>query len=238
MLSDKPFRKEDLDLYLKELAKEFRKRNGKTIPAEITLIGGASILINYGFREMTYDIDAIINASSSMKEAINYVSDKYGLPNGWMNDDFRKTASYSPKIVQFSKYYRTYANSVSFRTVSGEYLVAMKMMSGRKYKYDLSDIIGVLREQEKRDDSLTLERIKTAVEDLYGSYEKISDEVRQFVEQAIQNGEYAETYASVRKAEAENREVLLEYQDNKPGVITNDNINEIIIALRKRKGQE
>jgi hypothetical protein len=233
-----PFKKENLDLFLKELAKEFRKRSGKSVPAEIILIGGASVVINYGFREMTYDIDAIINASSSMKEAINYVSDKYGLPNGWMNDDFRKTASYSPKIVQFSKYYRTYANSVSFRTVSGEYLVAMKMMSGRKYKYDLSDIIGVLREQEKRDDSLTLERIKTAVEDLYGSYEKISDEVRQFVEQAIQNGEYAETYASVRKAEAENREVLLEYQDNKPGVITNDNINEIIIALRKRKGQE
>jgi hypothetical protein len=233
-----PFKKENLDLFLKELAKEFRKRSGKSVPAEIILVGGASVLINYGFREMTYDIDAIINASSSMKEAINYVSDKYGLPNGWMNDDFRKTASYSPKIVQFSKYYRTYANSVSFRTVSGEYLVAMKMMSGRKYKYDLSDIIGVLREQEKRDDSLTLERIKTAVEDLYGSYEKISDEVRQFVEQAIQNGEYAETYASVRKAEAENREVLLEYQDNKPGVITNDNINEIIIALRKRKGQE
>jgi len=237
-LSEMPFKKENLDLFLKELAKEFRKRSGKSVPAEIILIGGASVVINYGFREMTYDIDAIINASSSMKEAINYVSDKYGLPNGWMNDDFRKTASYSPKIVQFSKYYRTYANSVSFRTVSGEYLVAMKMMSGRKYKYDLSDIIGVLREQEKRDDSLTLERIKTAVEDLYGSYEKISDEVRQFVEQAIQNGEYAETYASVRKAEAENREVLLEYQDNKPGVITNDNINEIIIALRKRKGQE
>jgi hypothetical protein len=59
MLSDKPFRKEDLDLYLKELAKEFRKQNGKAIPAEITLIGGASILINYGFREMTYDMDAI-----------------------------------------------------------------------------------------------------------------------------------------------------------------------------------
>ena len=125
-MSEMPFKKENLDLFLKELAKEFRKRSGKSVPAEIILIGGASVLINYGFREMTYDIDAIINASSSMKEAINYVSDKYGLPNGWMNDDFRKTASYSPKIVQFSKYYRTYANSVSFRTVSGEYLVAMK----------------------------------------------------------------------------------------------------------------
>lgn len=54
-MSEVPFTKENLDQYLKELAKEFRKRNGKAIPAEIVLIGGASIVINYGFREMTYD---------------------------------------------------------------------------------------------------------------------------------------------------------------------------------------
>lgn len=47
MLSDQPFTKENLDQYLKELAKEFRKRNGKSVPAEIILIGGASVLINY-----------------------------------------------------------------------------------------------------------------------------------------------------------------------------------------------
>ena len=63
MLSEPYFTKENLDQYLKELAKEFRKRNGKAIPAEIILVGGASVLINYGFREMTYDIDAIINAA-------------------------------------------------------------------------------------------------------------------------------------------------------------------------------
>ena len=60
MSVDKPFTKDNIDSYLKELAKEFQKRNGNRIPAEIILIGGASILINYGFREMTYDIDAII----------------------------------------------------------------------------------------------------------------------------------------------------------------------------------
>ena len=38
---EKPFTKENLDQYLKELAKEFRKLNGKTIPADIVLIGGA-----------------------------------------------------------------------------------------------------------------------------------------------------------------------------------------------------
>ena len=52
MSADKPFTKEDLDSCLRELAKEFRKKNGNKMPAEIILIGGASILINYGFREM------------------------------------------------------------------------------------------------------------------------------------------------------------------------------------------
>ena len=64
MSVDKPFTREKLDSCLKELAKEFRKRNGNRVSAEIILIGGASILINYGFREMTYDMDAIIKSST------------------------------------------------------------------------------------------------------------------------------------------------------------------------------
>lgn len=110
MFVDKGFTKENLDYYLKELAKEFRKRNGKNTPAEIVLVGGAAILVNYGFREMTYDIDAVITASSAMKEAVNAVGDRFGLPNGWLNADFKSTSSYSSKLSQYSKYYRTYSN--------------------------------------------------------------------------------------------------------------------------------
>lgn len=53
MLSNnvKAFTKDNLDIYLKELSREFRKLNGKQMPAEIILVGGASILINYGFRD-------------------------------------------------------------------------------------------------------------------------------------------------------------------------------------------
>ena len=47
-------------------------------------------------------MDAIIKASSSMKDAINYVGDKYDLPVGWLNSDFTHTSSYSPKLVQYS----------------------------------------------------------------------------------------------------------------------------------------
>ncbi len=61
-----PFTKENVDGYLKELAKEYRKMIGSYVPAELILIGGAAVLINYGFREMTYDMDAIIQASSSI----------------------------------------------------------------------------------------------------------------------------------------------------------------------------
>lgn len=62
MLSENPITKDNLDYYLRELSKEFKKINGKTMPAKIILIGGASALANYGFRDVTYDIDAIIIA--------------------------------------------------------------------------------------------------------------------------------------------------------------------------------
>ena len=143
-MSDIPFTRNNLDGYLKELSKEFRKINGNRLPAEIILIGGASILLNYGFREMTYDMDAIIQASSAMKEAINHVGDRLGLPTGWLNTDFMKTSSYTPKLIQYSKYYKTFSNVLTIRTVSAEYLVVMKLMAGRRYKNDLSDIIGIL----------------------------------------------------------------------------------------------
>ena len=138
------FNKENLNFYLNELAKEFRKLNGKSMPAEIILIGGASVLANYGFRDMTYDMDAIIVAASTMKEAINHIGDKYGLPDRWLNTDFIKTKSYSPKLIEHSVYFKTYCNILTVRTISGEYLIAMKLLSGRKYKNDLSDIVGIL----------------------------------------------------------------------------------------------
>lgn len=236
-MSDSPITKENLDRYLRELAREFRKRNGKSVPAEITLIGGASVIINYGFREMTYDMDAIISASSSMKDAINHVGDKFGLPYGWLNDDFINTASYTPRIIQYSDYYKTYSNVVTFRTVTGKYLIAMKLMSGRQYKYDRSDVIGILWEQEKRGSPLTLDQIIEAAADLYGSYGKLPADSREFIEKALENGSYEEYYSRTRKMEAENKDILIEYQEEKPGVVNSDNADSIIAALRKKKAE-
>ncbi len=229
------FTKENLDSYLKELAKEFRKINGNKMPAEIILIGGASVLINYGFREMTYDMDAIIQASSSMKDAINSVGDRMGLPNGWLNADFMKTTSYTPKLIQYSKYYKTFSNVLRIRTVSAEYLVVMKLMVGRQYKNDLSDVVGILLEQEKSQQQICLEDIKKAAEKLYGGYDKLSEESRTFIETVYQNPDLTQLYAKVREDEKTNKDILIEFEDNYPDVLNGDNLTDILKAARAKK---
>lgn len=52
-------------------------------------------------------------------------------------------------LTQFSVYYKTCSNIVTIRTVAAEYLIAMKLRSGRQYKSELSDVLGVLAEHEK-----------------------------------------------------------------------------------------
>lgn len=224
-----------MDSYLKELAKEFRKINGNKMPAEIILIDGASVLINYGFREMTYDMDAIIQASSSMKDAINSVGDRMGLPNGWLNTDFMKTTSYTPKLIQYSKYYKTFSNVLRIRTVSAEYLVVMKLMAGRQYKNDLSDVVGILLEQEKSQQQICLEDIKKTAEKLYGGYDKLSEESRTFIETVYQNPDLTQLYAKVREDEKTNKDILIEFEDNYPDVLNGDNLTDILKAARAKK---
>lgn len=233
-MSKTPFTKDNLDEYLKELAKEFRKMNGTRIPAEIILIGGAAILINYGFREMTYDMDAIIQASSLMKDAINHVGDRMGLPNGWLNTDFMKTSSYTPKLVQYSRYYKTFSNVLKIRTVSAEYLVVMKLMAGRQYKNDLSDIVGILIEQKKLDKEINFDSIKRAASELYNGYENLPEFSRNFIEYIYQSTDLLTLYKKICEEEKQNKDILLKFQDNYPDVLNGDNIADILITAKAK----
>lgn len=228
--------RDNIDLYLKAVAKEYRKISGKDFPAELILVGGASVLINYGFRNMTTDIDALILASSSMKDAINTVGDQFGLPNGWLNADFENTSSYSPRLVQYSDYYRTYSNIVTVRTVSAEYLIAMKLRSGRLYKNDLSDILGILSDHEKRGKPLSKSQIGKAFTELYGDWNSLSENSRIFIDRVMENGNYSELYHQISHEEREADVLLSEFEENYPGVAKLSNVNEIISILKNRHG--
>ena len=236
MSSDHPFEftKENIDFYLKEMAKEYRKRSGMNTPAELVLIGGASVLINYGFRNMTTDIDAVILASSAMKDAIAVVRDRNGLPNGWLNADFTKTDSYSEKLLQFSVFYKTFSNIVTIRTVAAEYLIAMKLRSGRQYKSDLSDVIGILAEHEKLGKSVSIEQIRRAVTDLYGNWKTLPESSKAFIENVMKDGRFEELFEQTTQGEKETKDLLVQFEKEHPGVTTKSNVDEIAESLQKK----
>lgn len=139
------FRKSEIDSYLRELSKELKKEFGRNSSFELILVGGASVLINYSFRDTTVDVDAFVSTQSSIKAAIRRVADRHNLPEDWMNSDFRYTDSFSTKLLQYSKYYKTFSQVLQVRTIKDEYLIAMKLMAFRSYKHDFSDIVGILK---------------------------------------------------------------------------------------------
>ena len=235
MYAEISFTKENLDTYLGELAKEFRKLNGRKMPAEIILVGGAAVLINYGFREKTYDIDAVIIASSVMKEAVNNVGDKLGLPNGWINMDFKKTKSFSDKLVQVSKYYKTYSSVLAIRTITAEYLIAMKLMSGRKYKNDLSDIAGILREHQNRGTPIKPESLENAINTLYGNTEQLPKNSKELIETAFESGDYETLFLQYSEAEKQAKEILLEFEKSHSSEMKGENIDAILEQARKKR---
>lgn len=231
------FTKHNIDEYLKKLAKRFRKLNGTRVPAEIILVGGASVLINYGFREKSNDIDAIIQASSAIKDAINQIRDEENLPQDWINSDFTHTASYSPFLRIYSKHYRTFSNIVEIRTVSGKYLIAMKLMSGRKYKNDLSDVIGILKEESSAGNNISIEQIRDAVKNLYGSYDALPDDSKVFIEKLMERldkNDESDIYAEFVEQEKSNKTSLIEFESEYPNVLNEDNISDILSIIEQR----
>lgn len=234
-----PFTKANLEYYLKELAKEFRKR-GHGAPAELTLVGGASVLLNYDFRYSSYDIDADYTAVHSvMKECINAVGDRLGLPIGWLNDDFKRTASYTPRLAQYSAYYKTFSGVLEVRTVKAEYLVAMKLKSGRKYKKDLSDVAGILYEQQLSGDPLTYERIDRAACNLYGGWNAISEGTKDLLNRILACEDLRALFVELSEDEQTAKDALMEVEKKYPSAVKEDTADSIIaIALQKKKERE
>ena len=112
---------------IKQFAKEYRKELGK-VPGEIIIVGGGSIMLNYKFRDATQDFDVILKTVSGVEDVIKKFADQNGLPRDWMNSDFVKTVSYSNVLSEVSKHYYTLNNgTLEIRTVSGVYLIAMKL---------------------------------------------------------------------------------------------------------------
>ncbi len=206
--------KENADQILKEFAKELRKTTGKA-DVDIIIVGGGSILLNYNFRNITDDFDIIKpHKLLDITPAKNKIKDKYDLSYDWINDDFLKTDSYTPKFLEYCIHYKTYSNYIHFFTIKDEYLIAMKLKSSRNYKRDISDIIGILNENSQ----ITYEKIAAAYCNLYGEMdEKTTAILNQFIN--VPQEQLDGLYQNIVDEESSIKEKIIH-----DGIIERDNI--------------
>ena len=107
-MSFKELNKEELEACFHELAQKLKRNlKGNKFSYELIIVGGASILLNYSFRPSTVDVDCLDINDALVKEIVNEIGDKHSLPNGWINTDFTKTSSYSPRLLQYSSFYKS-----------------------------------------------------------------------------------------------------------------------------------
>lgn len=221
--------KENLDSVLKDLGNYYTHNGHNKIYAEIILVGGAAVLAKYNFRESSGDMDAIIRATSTIKDAALKVSDKYNLHPDWLNMDFKNTSSFSEKILEHSTYYKTFSNYVEIRIIKPEYLIATKLNAFREYKHDKSDIVGIIIEQEQINEPITKEDVSKAYSELY--QKELSLEQLNFFESVINNKDKKDLLDEIQEKENNNLQKLSDFKDKYPNVLNGDNLNEILQSL-------
>lgn len=231
------FTKAQIDNFLYQVAKIYKnatKHNPNN--AEIIIIGGSSVLLNYGFRNTTTDIDSYYQSSWAFKDAVQSVKDNNGLPEKWLNNDFKETESFSPKIIQYSKPYKTFCGCLSVRTITDEYLIAMKLKSFRNYKFDLSDIVGILKENIEKGTPITIEKIETAYKNLYN--ESPTQERIDYLNMIFENEDLEELFYNTKDYEANNRNALLEAEEIYGNAVTKDNAQDFIKYFLEKQSSD
>jgi hypothetical protein len=227
--------KDNLMQILTDLGKEYKKQGGKNTPAEIIVTGGVAVLSQYSYRDSSYDMDAIIHASSALKDAANIVAEKYNLESDWLNSDFTKTVSYSRKLEEHSRYLTTRSNILTVRVVEPEYLLATKLKAGREYKHDLSDIVGIITEEKVKNANFSKENVMKAFYDMYGETSEPNEIAKELMEKAFATDE-PEKLLEQTKIQEENASGLLkEFEKKYSNVLNDDNIHDILKEIRTQE---
>jgi hypothetical protein len=117
-------------------------------------------------------------------------------------------------------------------------LIAMKLISGRQYKNDLSDIVGILWEHQKNGNPISRETIDKAVTILYGENAEISDTSRKTLDDAFAKGDFEKIYKEARQTEIESKKAIVDFDKAYPGELKSENIDAILEQARKKHRKE
>lgn len=75
--------------------------------------------------------------------------------------------------------------------------------------------------------------INKAVTNLYGNWEALSLDSREFIEGIMEKGNFEQLYKAISEEEKKSKETLIELQQDYPGVAATENVDSILSNLKK-----
>ena len=117
---------------LRALDEELRRRR---VRADVHLVGGAAMLLAYGDRPATRDLDGTWAPDEPVREAAWAVADRMGLPRSWLNNQasvYMSSRAGTGRTVYAGRNLRVMVSPP-------EHLLAMKVMASRPAS-DVADI--------------------------------------------------------------------------------------------------
>ncbi len=111
----------------------------------------------------------------------------------------------------------------------------MKLISFRAYKRDKSDIVGIIESHKNSVRPIQIDEVQTAVENLYGNWDVITDEAKEFVEKVLLG---TVSYEIEMLGEDEGKEILLEIEEKYDNVLNTSNVNTILEQIRAKRKSE
>jgi len=107
------------------LLNEQLQKNGVT--GEVCIVGGAAMILAFGSRESTRDIDALVMAPASVRTAVAQVAETNGFSPNWLNDGAKGFASGQPtEMKEILKH-----SHLRIVAPPAAYILAMKCLAAR-----------------------------------------------------------------------------------------------------------
>ncbi len=103
----------------------------------------------------------------------------------------------------------------------------MKIRSAREHKNDLSDIVGILNEEQKKGNVITYEQILQAYTGMYNS-DQFPDSSKAILEYIQQDSDLQKLYNDTRSLESDNKQFIAFMNQKYLAVLKEKKVSQII----------
>jgi len=121
------------------------------VTLELCLYGGTAMMLAYGARASTKDVDVIARPSAVTVALARQVAERLGLDESWLNDEVRRFVSHEGTFapLEIQELEDAARSRLKITRPSASYLLAMKCLAGRSalpgFPGDLADIRFLIR---------------------------------------------------------------------------------------------